>query len=274
MIPKKKLDDFIKDYLKDNKYIIYHNVFEDTDSSNYIDFESYIFENVSENKSIKEHKFNYYILIEKRYYKLLKNAISIFNDYLYFDLPEIAKFYKPYYNKEDFTYNSIKYVKIKIRIFSNSARSCCKFNIKRSKFENIKLENILIMAIPVKKKYSNMLRLNEPDFDTWNCKKIEDIENMTKIEISDNINFYIDASYFITDRDDGNQTSKNKDKVILNDIIDNFIELLKNHHNVYYDQNKYLKRQYSCILENTKYYSELDVTLSIYFRHTHVKKNE
>lgn len=269
----KKLDKLIEDYLKDHKYIIYHNIFSvNTNIFNVETIDSYIFFDILENRSISEHKFNYYILIEKRYYKLLKTKISILNQYQSLELPVIAKFYKPYYNKEDFTYDSIKYVKIKLRIFSNSARSHFKIDIDNIPQNFLNKFQIKIMAVPVKKIYSDMFYLDDPDLDHFKSLSIEKMSN--KIEISDNLNLYIHNSYISTILDDGHQTSKSKDKIIFDDLIDNFTELVKNHHNIYFDETKYLKRMYNCILENKKYYVELEVTLFVYFRHTSIKKNK
>jgi hypothetical protein len=265
---KDYLDKMIKDYLLIHKYIIYHNVIDYNEGT----IDSNIFEDIDDDVYL-EQNFNYYILIEKKYYKLLKNKIFIKNNHQYFDLPVIAKFYKSYYNKEDFTYNSIKYVKIKLRIFSNSSRM--RFNLDiGTNFSNFgtNFPKILIMAVPIKKKYSNMFYLDESDYldDYIPLSK----KKSYKIKLSENLDLYIGNSYILSNVDEGNNTSKSKDKDIFDNMIDNFDDLVKNHHNILYDKDQYLKRMYSCILKNKKYGVELEVVISIYFRHPFILKKD
>ena len=118
-----------------------------------------------------------------------------------------------------------------------------------------------------------MFYVDDPDLDDHYSLRSKEKMSI-KIKISDNLNLYIDKSYLLTYKDDGKQTSKSKDNIIFDDVIDNFTELVKNHHTVYYDGNKYLRRLYSCILENKKNYVELELNLIIYFRNIHNKNKK
>lgn len=166
-----------------------------------------------------EQRFNYYLLIKENFYKFFKkmecnikigtmihNAM-FYRNRLFCLFPDVTKFDKNNYNKKYITIDSIRYVKLKLRAFSNTfITDFCitagpdeKTPEIRKYFRDTQLEflctgNIIndklkIMAIPVKKKYTNLFRLND-------CISLNGLPDSIKFD--DNFTLYYDHNWVPT----------------------------------------------------------------------------
>lgn len=123
-----------------------------------------------------EFTFKYYILIKESIYKKFKNMDKYLSVcYLNYDInypsnhtttiSQLAKFLKPSYNKETITMDGIRYIKIKLRSLNNTFLLACSF-VCDPKYKNWGNDNdVKIMAVPVRKKYTNFINfisLGEP----------------------------------------------------------------------------------------------------------------
>lgn len=153
--------------------------------------------NMTDKCYIPEQKFNYYLLIRENFYKTFKNLnLHVQNHFIcindeensfdtYFTLfPDVTKFIQGTYNKKRICYNGINYIRLKLRAFKNTfiPNFCLSFD--RAPFIGKKIieknehcitsqikflsgckdenNNVKLMAIPVKKKYTNIINLSEP----------------------------------------------------------------------------------------------------------------
>lgn len=149
----------------DQKYIVYKGKYFTRD---YI--VQFYFSDLTKqcNKTYKtEFTFNYYLLIEKKHYKMFKKINPIINGYTldyknstpyYFGNPiiNLAKFMKPHYKKEIVSFNEITFIKIKLRALNNSFVPTIdiRFDVKNEIYDYIKF-----IAVPVKKRYTNLIKL-------------------------------------------------------------------------------------------------------------------
>lgn len=148
------------------------------------------FEDIDFKKYDLKKTFNYYLLIKKNSYKNFKKAdlkIQSFiyhldsrNNYnCYLPVKYLAKSLKLHYSKKDIIYGSDKYVKLKLRALSNVFVSEFRFDFIDN-FLNI--DDFEVMAVPVTKKYTNMIYFEDHRVLLKSCNKI--------VELSDRFSVY------------------------------------------------------------------------------------
>lgn len=170
--------------------------------------------------------FNYYILIRSSNYKLFKKINPIctgcYNDTgnsFHGTLQSLSKFLNPHYKKDIFYFNNIKYIRIKLRALSNKFipiidifKNNNSVDIKddeiffdenngqhyiKRKEEHLLQEqiigsfindphNIRIMAVPVKKKYTNLIYY-QSILSYWD----DNTKDLLEFDINENLTIYI-----------------------------------------------------------------------------------
>lgn len=243
-----EINEFINDQIRKNKYIIYSNRYKSNGDIICIICNNYKYTELDK-------KFNYYILIDSQKYKLFKKEIYIINNTCSYPLPIMAKFYKSYYNKKNITYNNIKYVKIKLRVFSNSFEHSFELNFDQNLDNHSKriiypeLNQILIIGVPVKRKYNNIFSLADQDVDNYRSSSPL---NHNKLALSEDIDLYIE-----------NRFKKVDDKSFFDYIVENFDEIIRDYHNYHVDKKSGITYNYEAIIDHKKYDELLYVDVKI-----------
>ena len=179
--------------------------------------------------------FNYYVLIERKYYKILKKM----NPYIRgvsFDYKDpshynfnagmniLAKFTKPHYKKEIITLDGKTYFKIKLRALNNSFVPHLNINFE---IYNDIWAHIKIIAIPVRKRYTNLVKLQV------GCGKINnELKKLACVDInSKNILLYKDG---YNEKENSIDHVKNNEKLFFKHYINGNAYLFNNETNMGY----------------------------------------
>jgi len=180
--------------------------------SNYLFFYLSDFTFNNNNLTTTKFTFNYYILIEKKIYKKFKksqpslNGYSIdYNDNIQYNIDtlivDLIKFVKLSYNKNIVNINEITYIKIKLRLLNNTFIPYLKllqFNIGVIDLFN----KIKIIAVPVKKRYTNLIKLQDDNY----FRTDKDIDINSEFILSLHLNKNIEETI---------EYIKNNEKIIL-----------------------------------------------------------
>lgn len=133
-----------------------------------------------------QRKFNYYLLIERRHYKIFKESRPYIGHLIF---PDITKFIKKSYNKKIFKLNNKEYIKLKLREFNNTFTTHLYLSVCVYIY-NI-YDYIEMIAVPVKNPYTNLMVKYEMDYDDITQKYIDGKLYCEKYKISNNRTLYI-----------------------------------------------------------------------------------
>lgn len=226
--------DYLLQLSFDEKYIIYKGDYYKQDCVLHLYFSDVCKDN---NKIYKtKFTFNYYLLIERKYYKTFKKmnpyirGISLdYKDPSHYNFNNgmniLAKFTKPHYKKEIITLDGKTYIKIKLRALNNSFVP--HLNINFEIYNNI-WAHVKIIAIPVRKRYTNLVKLQHQ----WSISN-DDFKKFMSIDInSDNILLYNDR--YNDKRENSIDYIKNNEKIFFKYYMNGQILLLNNKTNIPY----------------------------------------
>lgn len=193
---KLKLENKIQNIFKYEEFLIYDkkrcNIMELYASMHFSFFEEFYYIDKDYRREYEPfQKFNYYILVEVSHYKIFKkNDPTIW----WCIFPDMTKFIKKSKNKKIFNYKSKKYYKIKLRSLNNTFETNFNINIHGNINYDVKyfFENYIeVMCQPVKKPYTNLIRMEQTDnyYDFENI--IDDKIYSKSFKISDYTTLYM-----------------------------------------------------------------------------------
>lgn len=217
----------------DEKYIIYKGDYYKKNNDLHLYFSDVCNDNTKTYKTY--FTFNYYLLIERKHYKTFKKmnpyirGISLdYKNPTHYNFNNgmciLAKFIKPHYKKEIINFDGKTYIKIKLRALNNSFIPQLNINFE---INNDIWARVKIIAVPVRKRYTNLIKLQQQ----WPMSN-DDLKKFVCVDINEIMSLFYKDGY--NEKENSIDHVKNNEKLFFKHYINGNAFLFNNETNIVY----------------------------------------